>query len=399
MNITAINREGQVTLTLSGRLDTAAAAQTAAEIDRQLAAFGTVSSLTLDIASVDYISSSGLRIMLTLAKRYKNFRVVEAQPAVFDVLTVTGFSKLMPVEKAMRRMSVDGCKIIGRGGVGVVYCIDDDTIIKVFREGTTLTEVQTEITLAKEAFVLGMPTAISFDIVRVGSQYGLVYELLRADTLSACIKRNPERIDEFARSYAHLFRTLHAIEVPPTGNSIPDAMKREREAIRHISRYFDSASIDLLLRITDSIPKGNRLLHCDLQTKNAMLQGDELMLIDMGEVGYGHPLLDLSHAYSAMMTLVGDFDSIIGMPKALANDVWTRMIGYYFEGEPADVVAHRVEQIAAASVVRNFSWLSLSDTFPDEVIRECQQLFTERVANRKDYLLSVCETFGDWSLS
>ena len=176
-------------------------------------------------------------------------------------------------------------------------------------------------------------------------------------------------------------------------------MKREREAIRHISRYFDSASIDLLLRITDSIPKGNRLLHCDLQTKNAMLQGDELMLIDMGEVGYGHPLLDLSHAYSAMMTLVGDFDSIIGMPKALANDVWTRMIGYYFEGEPADVVAHRVEQIAAASVVRNFSWLSLSDTFPDEVIRECQQLFTERVANRKDYLLSVCETFGDWSLS
>ena len=92
----------------------------------------------------------------------------------------------------------------------------------------------------KEAFVLGMPTAISFDIVRVGSQYGLVYELLNADTLSACIKREPERMEEFAVKYAHLFRQLHSIEVPQGGN-IPSAMVREESAIRHIGRYFDTA--------------------------------------------------------------------------------------------------------------------------------------------------------------
>lgn len=389
------NNQGNVVLRLQGRLDTAATQVVTAEIESQLASCGEVKSLTCDASDLSYISSSGLRILLGLAKRYKDFRVVEVSQEVWPVFEMTGFVKIMHIEKALRRMSVEGCQVIGRGGVGVVYRIDDDTIIKVFREGTTIEEVRLEITMAKEAFVLGMPTAISFDIVRVGSQYGLVYELLNADTLSACIKRDPERMEEFAVKYAHLFRQLHSIEVPQGGN-IPSAMVREESAIRHIGRYFDTASIDLLMEIVNAIPQGNRLLHCDLQTKNAMVQGDELMLIDMGEVGYGHPIIDLGHSYSAMMALVGDYEQIIGLPEEYAKDVWQRMIGHYFEGATSDELAHRIAQIEVVGCVRNFSWLSLSDSFPDEVVRQCQEVFHERVTKRKDYIKAVCATMSDW---
>lgn len=389
------NNQGNVVLRLQGRLDTAATQVVTAEIESQLASCSEVKSLTCDASDLSYISSSGLRILLGLAKRYKDFRVVEVSQEVWPVFEMTGFVKIMHIEKALRRMSVEGCQVIGRGGVGVVYRIDDDTIIKVFREGTTIEEVRLEISMAKEAFVLGMPTAISFDIVRVGSQYGLVYELLNADTLSACIKREPERMEEFAVKYAHLFRQLHSIEVPQGGN-IPSAMVREESAIRHIGRYFDTASIDLLMEIVNAIPQGNRLLHCDLQTKNAMVQGDELMLIDMGEVGYGHPIIDLGHSYSAMMALVGDYEQIIGLPEEYAKDVWQRMIGHYFEGATSDELAHRIAQIEVVGCVRNFSWLSLSDSFPDEVVRQCQEVFHERVTKRKDYIKAVCATMSDW---
>ena len=389
------NNQGNVVLRLQGRLDTAATQVVTAEIESQLASCSEVKSLTCDASDLSYISSSGLRILLGLAKRYKDFRVVEVSQEVWPVFEMTGFVKIMHIEKALRRMSVEGCQVIGRGGVGVVYRIDDDTIIKVFREGTTIEEVKLEITMAKEAFVLGMPTAISFDIVRVGSQYGLVYELLNADTLSACIKREPERMEEFAVKYAHLFRQLHSIEVPQGGN-IPSAMVREESAIRHIGRYFDTASIDLLMEIVNAIPQGNRLLHCDLQTKNAMVQGDELMLIDMGEVGYGHPIIDLGHSYSAMMALVGDYEQIIGLPEEYAKDVWQRMIGHYFKGATSDELAHRIAQIEVVGCVRNFSWLSLSDSFPDEVVRQCQEVFHERVTKRKDYIKAVCATMSDW---
>lgn len=397
MEISVTINKGQAVLSLKGRLDTAATAQAVADIDSQLAQCGPINELLCDASELVYISSSGLRILMGLAKRYNNFKVVECKPAVYQVFDMTGFTKIMHIEKALRHLSIEGCQIIGAGGVGKVYRLDDDTIIKVFRDETTIDEVQNEVTMAKEAFVLGMPTAISFDIVRVDNQLGLVYELLNADTMSYCVKREPDRIDEYARMYAQLFKQLHSIHVP-LSSCIPSALENMVKAVKHIGRYFDTAKIDLLLRIVGSIPQDDRLLHCDLQSKNAMIQNGEPMLIDMGEVGYGHPLIDLGNSYSSMVTLLGDFEQIIGLPQSLARELWNRMIGYYFEGADAVEQAHRIEQIWAISIVRNFSWLALSDSFPEDLIRQCQDAFDERVVRHKDHLLAVCETFGDFNL-
>ena len=397
MTIQFTNNNGDATITLCGRLDTSVSTEIKSEIDKNLATAENINSLTMDAEGLEYISSSGLRILLVLAKSYKNFKVVNVNPDVYDVLNMTGFSKIINVERALRQLSIDGCEQIGVGGVGTVYRLDGDTIIKVFREGTTIDEVRKEITMSKEAFVMGTPTAISFDIVKVGSQYGLVYELLNAETLSSCIKRAPERIEEFARQYANLFRQLHSIEVPADSN-VPDAIEHERQQILHIRRYFPQESIDLLLQILDAIPTSNRLLHLDLQVKNTMMQGDELMLIDMGEMGCGHPVLDLGHAYSAMVLLIGDYDKTIGIPRELGNKVWDLAINYYFEGQPADVVELRKAQIDVVARIRNFSWLALSDSFPESVIKQCQELFDQRITARRDYILDVCKTFKDWTL-
>ena len=397
MTIQFTNNNGDATITLCGRLDTSVSTEIKSEIDKNLATAENINSLTMDAEGLEYISSSGLRILLVLAKSYKNFKVVNVNPDVYDVLNMTGFSKIINVERALRQLSIDGCEQIGVGGVGTVYRLDGDTIIKVFREGTTIDEVRKEITMSKEAFVMGTPTAISFDIVKVGSQYGLVYELLNAETLSSCIKRAPERIDEYARQYANLFRQLHSIEVPADSN-VPDAIEHERQQILHIRRYFPQESIDLLLQILDTIPTGNRLLHLDLQVKNTMMQDNELMLIDMGEMGYGHPVLDLGHAYSSMVLLIGDYDKTIGIPRELGNKFWDLAINYYFEGLPEDVIEQRKAQIDVVARIRNFSWLALSDSFPESVIKQCQELFDQRITARRDYILDVCKTFKDWTL-
>lgn len=395
MTIQFFYNEGEATLTFSGRLDTAVSSKVSSDIEQLLASADTIQHLTVDAGQLEYISSSGLRILLMLAKRFKDFRIKDVNPEVYDVLNMTGFTKMMTVERALRQLSIEGCELIGVGGVGTVYRLDDDTIIKVFREGTTMGEVSKEITMSKEAFVMGMPTAISFDVVKVGSQYGLVYELLQAQTLSACLKQSPERVDELARKYADLFRQMHHIQVPAS-SCVPNALEHERSQVLHIRRYFPQEKIDFLLQILDAIPSGNSLLHLDLQAKNAMIQNGELMLIDMGEVGYGHPILDLAHAYSAMVTLVGDYEKIIGIPRELGTELWNHAIDYYFEGLPADVVALRKEQIKAVSCVRNFSWLALSDSFPEDVINECKTLFDERVGKHRDQLLAVCQTLKDW---
>ena len=395
MTLQFTNNEGHAIITLCGRLDTSSAMQTQTEINQFLSAQSPILSVTVNAAELEYVSSSGLRILLSLTKQYKNFKLVEVNADVYDVLNMTGFVKIMYVERALRQMSIEGCEILGVGGVGTVYRYNDDTIIKVFRDGTTIDEVRNEITMSKEAFVMGLPPAISFDIVKVAAQYGLVYELLHADTLSSLIMHHPERIHEYARMYANLFRQLHAIQVP-ADSCVPDALEHERKQVLHIRRYFSQENIDLLLQILDAVPAGNRLLHLDLQAKNAMVQGDELMLIDMGEVGYGHPVLDLAHAYSSLILFVGDYEAVIGMPRKLGEQLFDLTIDYYFEDQPADIIALRKQQIAAVANVRNYSWLALSDSFPEAVIQQCQQLFNERVIPHRDHILNVISTLKEW---
>jgi len=152
------------------------------------------------------------------------------------------------------------------------------------------------------------------------------------------------------------------------------------------------------MHIVDNIPQSRRLLHCDLQTKNAMMQNGELMLIDMGEMSYGHPLLDLGHARSAMYDFIGNYEATIGLPRELGKKVWLKTLDYYFKDLDAADKAHRCDQIHVVAKLRNFTWLSLSDSFPQEVIRECQEAFKERVLKEKDFVLDVCKTFNDWQV-
>ncbi len=394
----SVKRTGDVvTIYYGGRLDSVATPIVQEDLHELLAKEGDIEELVWDASEMTYLSSVGLRMLLSMKKQYPSFHIVEAGTDVYNVLEMTAFTQIIPTERLLRRLSIDGCEIVGRGGVGTVYRLSDDTIIKVFRKDVTMDVLYTEMNMAKESFLLGMPTAITFDVVRVGEQYGLVYELLKARTLSDCIKQNPDRIDEYARLYANLFKQIHAIEV---GNDriIRSAYENEREQLEHIRRYFDDESVGLLIHILKSIPKGNRLLHGDLQTKNAMLQDGELMLIDMGEVGYGHPLQDLAHAYSSLMSFIGNYELVIGFPREYGKLIWDVVMNVYFEGESVETIAHRREQIKVASLVRNFGWLSLSDSFPPEVIRICQEQFEKRVRGQKEYIYKVCETFADWQI-
>ena len=124
----------------------------------------------------------------------------------------------------------------------------------------------------------------------------------------------------------------------------------------------------------------------------------ELMLIDMGEMSYGHPLLDLGHARSAMYDFIGNYEATIGLPRELGKKVWLKTLDYYFKDLDAADKAHRCDQIHVVAKLRNFTWLSLSDSFPQEVIRECQEAFKERVLKEKDFVLDVCKTFNDWQV-
>ena len=72
-------------------------------------------------------------------------------------------------EKPMREISVEGCELLGKGGNGAVYRLDDETIVKVyFGARNSLEKIKRNRETTRSAFVQGIPTMITFDTVRVG---------------------------------------------------------------------------------------------------------------------------------------------------------------------------------------------------------------------------------------
>lgn len=81
-------------ITVTGRVDTT----TAPELDAGLKLDGS-ETLTLDLSGVPYMSSAGLRCLLTAQKKMMagggSMTVVGVQPAVKEVLDITGFSSIL----------------------------------------------------------------------------------------------------------------------------------------------------------------------------------------------------------------------------------------------------------------------------------------------------------------
>lgn len=100
MTVDIIKNDSKLTAAVSGRLDTATAPEFEAEITPQLKG---IKNLVIDFTTLDYISSAGLRVMLTLHKIMSGqgkMKVIGIHETVFDIFKVTGFSDILTIEKA-----------------------------------------------------------------------------------------------------------------------------------------------------------------------------------------------------------------------------------------------------------------------------------------------------------
>ena len=96
MKIDFTIKDGEMTVALDGRLDTV----TSPELEMILAknADG-VSSLVFDCEKLIYISSAGLRVLLTAHKRLKGaMKLKGVNELVMEVLEMTGFSDIWVIE-------------------------------------------------------------------------------------------------------------------------------------------------------------------------------------------------------------------------------------------------------------------------------------------------------------
>ena len=327
-------RENVLYLLLDGRLDTNNAPEIEQQIEKQRAELAHTTAV-LDVEKLDYISSAGLRVILRLRKAEPTLSVVNASPEVYDVFEMTGFTEMIPVARAYRHLSVEGCDIIGQGSNGIVYRLDPETIIKVYRNPDCLDDVTKEREISRRAFVLGIPTAIPYDVVKVGESYGSVFELLNAASFSELLNQEPENTDKYIGLYVDLMKSIHAIQVKP--GEFPDSHETVRSWVAYLQPHLPEAAWQKLTALAAALPEDWHLIHGDYHVNNVMMQNGEVLLIDMDTLSTGHPIVELASVYNAYkgfgMADPEATQKFFGLSPALAATVWEKTLAMYLGTE------------------------------------------------------------------
>ena len=98
MKIEKTQAGSELTIALEGRLDTTTAPQLEAELKSSLDG---VTALTFDFANLEYISSAGLRVLLSAQKimnRQGEMKVIHVGDSILEIFEVTGFTDILTIE-------------------------------------------------------------------------------------------------------------------------------------------------------------------------------------------------------------------------------------------------------------------------------------------------------------
>ena len=344
---------GGYAIALEGNISCVNAAEVEGAIQKLLDS-GIFDPLILDADKLQYISSAGLRVILRLVKAGRKPRMVNVSSEVYEVLEVTGFSEIMPIEKAFRKVSIEGCEVIGQGSNGIVYRLDPETIVKVYRNNNALPEMQREREISRKAFVLGIPTAIPYDVVRVGDKFGTVFELLNAKSITKLILAEPENIDKYIGIFTDIMKLIHSTAVKP--GDLPSMKEIALDWADYLKGHIPAQQQEKLHAMIEAVPEHPYMLHGDYHSNNVMLQNGEPLMIDMDTLCVGHPVFELASTFNAYVGFSELDPNVIQQFMKLDAEtgraVWNKLLPLYLNSEDETYIRSVAEKAMVIGYTR-----------------------------------------------
>lgn len=365
--------DGMITIYLEGRIDANNAHAFEDEMNALVDELSPVCVL-LDTSHLNFLSSAGIRIVMRLLKHCGDVRIINAPPEVYSVLDTTGVAEIMPVTKMLRSQSIEGLKQIGAGAFGRVYRLDAERVIKVYApEVNPLPKIERERVSARQAFIHGIPSAIPFEVVRVGREHGIIYELVDARTLGEAVTAEPDRVDEYATRMADLLLQLHSTHFAP--DELPDArgIFHGWVDVAEKGGLYAPHTIELLHRFVDDFGPADTFVHGDFHPANIMVMpDDELLLIDMGDSSMGSPDIDLAGTFHVLRIAArrpGGAMRLTGMPEQVLDHLWETFVRHYYGVESTDEVAAIERRLKARALPRTMGSTARSKLIDDDTRR------------------------------
>ncbi|MBQ6587511.1 MAG: phosphotransferase [Butyrivibrio sp.] len=310
-------------------------------------------AIVMDGDELDYISSAGLRVLLGIKKQTdKPFDVINISQKIYEVFDLTGFSDVFNVHRKPREISLDGLKIIGKGTLGTVYKLDDEKVVKVYNAGAPVPydRVEQEKKMARQVFVKGISTALSYEMVHADNAYGVVFELLSPVTVMDYMLEHPDEKDEMTVKVCDLLKKIHSAEL--TGDNVPSMKNMMLGSTAALAQIFSEDEMARFQKLLFEVPDRKTAIHGDYHPGNIMVdKNKDLVLIDVGDMSTSHPFFEFYDMYPVFLladelgayaskfndAMIRDFfhigsDKEYEERKNFMQTYWNRLLQLYFAG-------------------------------------------------------------------
>lgn len=316
----------------------------------------------LDLSDLEYVSSAGLRAILGQEKRLKGndrYLIIRGCSAsTMEIFKISGFDQILHFEEELPIIDTDQLSIIGEGLCAKVYKINDDTILKCYDKRLDISMIENEKKNARQALIAGVPTAISLNVVKSqDGRLGILFEMLDAISLKTLLKEDRDHLDEWVRKYAELAKTVHTAE----GNNdvlVYELDKQKEEVSRCV--YLTEEEKEKSYRLLSTLDRGNTCIHGDLHAGNVMVSNGELLFIDMGDFGIGHPYQDLAQIYNILHSeVVPGFSKLMtGLDKDRCEEIYQLFMKYYFNNPTEEELNRYEKEIVKYMVAKHFFYIN-----------------------------------------
>lgn len=241
-------------------------------------------------------------------------------------------------------------------------------------EEAIISALKNEYRISKLANELGVPSPKVLDMVQADDgSLGVIYEYVPNKlSFSRAISQDPDNIEMYMESFAQVVKKFHSIEA--NTDILPSFESKMLSGLKR-THIFTEAEKERILSEYETLPKGTKCLHTDMQLSNAVFSKEGCYIIDLGLMCYGNPLIDVGTMYCLSHFLNEELtQALFHMNQETLLKCWKLYAKYYFDTENIDEVEAFIKPYAKVSCFGVLNILNDEDAIS--------------IINGKDYILS-----------
>lgn len=206
----------------------------------------------------------------------------------------------------MKTIDINQWENTGQGMFGMSYFKrgDNSMMLKILSGDDAVKRAETELKVAREAYLLGIPTPEPGELVTDGTRTGIMFRrIVGKRSFGRIMGEQPERIPELAAKYADMVKKLHS--TPCDVNVFPDV----RDMYGNMILANPVRDEDMKRRAYDmvqSLPGAGTCLHGDLHVGNVITDEKNFYFIDMAGFCHGNPMFDFAMSYLVLVAVPED---------------------------------------------------------------------------------------------